>query len=106
MQVVEKLKAKLLKKLDQEHIKKGSKIIADGFRAYKFQNIQKDNSVEFDMVSVDSKDSKLKWLHTIISNVKAFILGAFHGLKANESQFYLDEFCYRLKSKIYSSSCL
>lgn len=99
MQVVDNFKAKTIEKFADEHIKKGSKIIADGFRAYKSQNIQKDYFMEFDMVSADSEDSKLKWLHTIISNAKAFVLGTFHGLKADELQFYLDEFCYRFNRR-------
>ena len=51
------------------------------------------------MLSADDADSKLKWLHTIISNAKAFVLGTFHGLKTDDLQLYLDEFCYRFNRR-------
>jgi hypothetical protein len=37
----------------------------------------------------------LKWLHTMISNAKAFIGGTYHGLASKHLQSYLDEFCFR-----------
>jgi len=99
MQVVDNFKAKTIEKFAENYIEKGSKIVTDGFRSYKSQKIQKDYFVDYDMVSADSEDSKLKWLHTVISNVKAFILGTFHGLKADDLQCYLDEFCYRFNRR-------
>ena len=41
----------------------------------------------------------LHWLHTIISNAKAFISGTFHGLGSAHLQRYLDEFCYRFNRR-------
>lgn len=55
--------------------------------------------MEYDMSPADSEEDKLNWLHTIISNAKAFVLGAFHGLKGEELQLYLDEFCYRFNRR-------
>lgn len=37
----------------------------------------------------------LHWLHTIFSNVKAFVNRTFHGEDSKHLQTYLDEFCYR-----------
>ena len=102
MQVVDNFRAKTIEKFAENYIEKGSKIITDGFRSYKSQKIQKDYFVDYDMVSADSEDSKLKWLHTVISNAKAFILGTFHGLKAEDLQCYLDEFCYRFNRRYIS----
>ena len=99
MQVVNNFKAKTIEKFAECYIEKGSKIITDGFRSYKSQKIKKDYFVDYDMASADSEDSKLKWLHTVISNAKAFILGTFHGLKADDLQLYLDEFCYRFNRR-------
>ena len=99
MQVVDNFRATTIEKFAKNHIEKNSKIITDGFRSYKSQKITKDYFVEYDMVSADSEDSKLKWLHTFISNAKAFVLGTFHGLKADDLQFYLDEFCYRFNRR-------
>ena len=52
------------------------------------------------MVSAESEDSKLKWVNTLISNAKAFVLGTFHRLKTDDLQLYLDEFCYRFNRRV------
>ena len=43
----------------------------------------------------------LKWLHTIISNAKAFVEGTYHGMERKHVQLYLDEFCYRFNRRSY-----
>lgn len=42
----------------------------------------------------------LKWLHTMVSNAKAFIGGTFHGLSPKHLQAYLDEFCFRTNQHV------
>lgn len=37
----------------------------------------------------------LHWLHIVISNAKAFILGTYHGLSKKYLQSYLDEYSFR-----------
>jgi hypothetical protein len=44
----------------------------------------------------------LKWLHTIVSNAKAFIAGTYHGLDKKHLQAYLDEYCYRFSRRKFS----
>jgi hypothetical protein len=73
--------------------------VTDGFQAYKSQKLKNDYFVDYDMVPADSEDSKLKWLHTVISNAKAFVLGTFHDPKADDLQLYLDEYCYRFNRR-------
>lgn len=99
MEVVENFKAKTIEKFADDYIEKGSKIITDGFKSYKSQTLLKNYFVNHDIVPADSPDSKLKWLHILISNAKAFILGTFHGLKSQDLQLYLDEFCYRFNRR-------
>ena len=41
----------------------------------------------------------MNWLHIIIGNAKAFVLGTFHGLGKKHLQSYLDEFCYRFNRR-------
>ena len=99
MEVVENFRAVTIEKFANDHIEKGSKIIADGFRSYKSQTLKKSYLVDFDVTPADSPDSQLRWLHTLVSNAKAFILGTFHGLKAQDLQLYLNEFCYRFNRR-------
>jgi ribosomal protein L37AE/L43A/transposase-like protein len=99
MQVVDNFKARTIERFAENHIEKGSKIVTDGFHSYKSQKIKNNYFVDYDMTPAESEDSKLKWLHTVVSNAKAFILGTFHGLKADDLQLYLDEFCYRFNRR-------
>jgi transposase-like protein len=41
----------------------------------------------------------LKWLHVVVSNLKAFINGTYHGLSRAHLQAYLDEFAYRFSRR-------
>jgi transposase-like protein len=99
MQVVDNFRAKTIENFADNHIEKGSKIIADGFKSYKSLKLKENYFVDFDMLPADDADSKLKWLHILISNAKAFILGTFHGLKSQDLQLYLNEFCYRFNRR-------
>ncbi|MTI82891.1 MAG: IS1595 family transposase [Firmicutes bacterium] len=44
-------------------------------------------------------EEKLHWVHALISNAKAFMVGTFHGLDKSHLQAYLDEFCYRFNRR-------
>ncbi|MCM1524644.1 MAG: transposase [Ruminococcus sp.] len=79
--------------------KKGSKISTDGIKAYQAQCVTKDYFHEFEKMDHNDSGSNLKWLHVLISNAKAFILGTFHGLARFDLQSYLDEFCYRFNRR-------
>lgn len=41
----------------------------------------------------------LPHVHTIISNLRAFFMGTYHGLGVKHHQHYLDEFCYRFNRR-------
>jgi transposase-like protein len=99
MQVEENFKAATIEKFCENYIEKGSKIVADGFKSYKSLKLKENYFVDFDMLPADSPESQLRWLHILISNAKAFILGTFHGLKNQDLQLYLNEFCYRFNRR-------
>ncbi len=42
------------------------------------------------------------WLHTIVGNAKAFILGTYHGLPKQNLSDYLNEFCYRFNRRNFT----
>jgi hypothetical protein len=100
MSVVNNFRAVTIARFSKKNIEKGANIITDGFSAYKSQKITKDYFHEFENFDKTDKNSKMKWIHRIISNAKAFILGTPHGLKSGKSlQLYLDEFCYRFNRR-------
>jgi len=44
-------------------------------------------------------DEWLPWVHIAIGNLKAFLLGTFHGVSGKYLQEYLSEFCYRFNRR-------
>lgn len=97
MQVIPDAKGETLSAFATSNIVKGSTIQSDAFRSY---NALAGNYCS-DMQKYDPKsdDSRLKWLHVMISNIKANIEGAYHGLEGTYLQRYLDEFCYRFNRR-------
>jgi hypothetical protein len=72
----------------------GGAITTDGFRAYPplsgigFRHLPK-------VYDPKGESEHLKWIHIIIGNAKAFILGTYHGLAEKHMDFYPAEFCFR-----------
>lgn len=49
----------------------------------------------------DKAGEWLHWVHVAIGNLKAFLLGAYHGVSSKYLQEYLNEFCYRFNRRSY-----
>jgi transposase-like protein len=101
MKVIEKVSIEEIHRVAVECIAKGSTILSDGHVSYKqlknmgYQHISKNYYKE-------DKDEFLKWLHTVISNAKAFVEGTYHGLGSEYLQTYLNEFCYRFNRRFFA----
>jgi transposase-like protein len=96
MLVVESVDAKAINQFVADVIEPGSFIITDGHQGYN-QLIQTGNqrlSTDF-----DPNEAKFHHLHIVISNLKSFVLGTYHGLGPEYLQTYLDEFCYRFNRR-------
>lgn len=98
MQVTKNLKQASVKKFANSRICGGSTIHADAFRSYP-PALREDYTLVARPYDPDA--APLHWLHTIVGNAKAFILGTYHGLPAKNLQAYLDEFCYRFSRRTY-----
>lgn len=98
MRVVPNMSAGVLKSFAQTALKTGATIHSDGYSSYQSLAAQ---GFAVRGLAFDPKKNPdhLHWLHTIISNTKAFIGGTFHGLDKKHLQAYLDEFCYRLNRR-------
>lgn len=98
MQVVTDIKKETIVKFAHSSIQTGSTISSDAYRSY--TQLAKEG-YEHKPKVFNPKDNPdhLKWLHTIISNAKAFIAGTFHGLDRKHLQAYLNEFCYRFNRR-------
>ena len=78
-------------------IKRGSKITTDGFKGY--SNLDKKGYTH----KVVSSPKLLPWVHILISNVKAFIAGTYHGVSNKHLRRYLAEYCYRFNRRFWES---
>jgi hypothetical protein len=84
------------------NITEGSKISSDALSSY--IKAFKDGTFTHEAKKFDRTDeTRLRWLHTIVSNAKSFILGTYHGLDGRHFQKYLNEFCYRLNRRFFQN---
>jgi len=102
MSVVDNLKGETLVDVALGMIEPGAEIRTDGFKAY-----NKLSEHEYEVLSKkfdpDESPDHLLWLHKVISNLKAFISGTYHGLDKKHLQRYFDEFAYRFNRRKYQS---
>ena len=97
MQVIPDAKGETLLAFAERNIMEGSTIHSDAFRSY--GTLSKKYCCDMQKYEPKSKDERLKWLHVMISNIKANIEGAYHGLGKRYLKRYLDEFCYRFNRR-------
>lgn len=98
IEVIEAVTIEEIKRVTQQCVKPGSKIVSDGHTSYK-PLAQNGYTHEARTYYKEDKEEFLKSLHKMIGNVKAFILGTFHGLGATYLQSYFDEFCFRFNRR-------
>ena len=51
----------------------------------------------------DKAGEWLPWVHIAIGNLKAFLLGTYHGVSSKYLQEYLNEFCYRFNRRAWET---
>ena len=72
-------------------------VYTDAFRGLtSFANTQEHLSR---VTPAEKVDEWVPWVHTVISNLKRFLLGTFHGVKGKYLQEYINEFCYRFNQR-------
>ena len=97
MRVAKNIKQISVKKFAHAAVAKGSTIRSDGYRSY--IPALEDYTHEHKPYKPDS--DMLHWLHIVVSNAKAFILGTYHGLPKEHLQPYLDEFAFRFSRRSF-----
>lgn len=97
MQVIPDAKGDSLLAFAEGNIIEGSTIHSDAFQSYHV--LSKKYYCDMQKYDPKSNNEHLKWLHVMISNIKANIEGAYHGLGGKYLQRYLDEFCYRFNRR-------
>ena len=82
MMVTPNIKRASVKKFAQSVFAEGSTIRSDGYRSY----IPALEGYTHEHKPYDPNSGLLHWLHIVISNAKAFILGTYHGLPKKNLQ--------------------
>lgn len=101
MKVIPDVKSVTLVNFANDNIEDGSIISSDAYNSY--QALSKQNfMLKAKKYNPVKEPDHLKWLHTVISNAKAFIAGTFHGLDNKHLQAYLSEFCYRFNRRSFT----
>lgn len=104
------MKAKVLEKVDGKSIadfaeattKAGSTISSDGLAAYRKLSEKGFDHQPLKYDPIENPDH-LKWLHVIISNLKSFLTGTYHGVPDKHLQAYIDEFSYRFNRRFWQN---
>ena len=98
LNVTDNLQGETLLEVARKTIESGTEIRSDGFKAY---NKLGEQGYKIYAENFDPKANPghLLWLHKIVSNLKAFIAGTFHGLDKKHIQRYFDEFAYRFNRR-------
>ncbi len=97
MKVTENIKQASVRKFAHAAFAEGSVIHSDGYRSY----IPALEDFSHEHRPYDPNAGLLHWLHIMISNAKAFILGTYHGLPKADLQSYLDEYCFRFSRRSF-----
>lgn len=98
MEVVPDIKGKTLIDFAEKRIQPGSTISSDAYRSYRALD-GAGFKQEYQVYNAKESPDHLHWLHTVLSNAKAFVGGTIHGLDSQHLQSYLDEFCYRFNRR-------
>lgn len=94
MRVTRNIKRASVKKFAQAAFTQGSTIHSDGYGSY----IPALEGFTHEHKPYDPHSGLLHWLHIVISNAKAFILGTL--------QAYLDEYCFRFSPRDFGPRLL
>lgn len=97
MGVTKNIKQDSVRRFAKGVIMPGTTIRSDGYRSY----IAALKNYTHEHKTYDPNAGMLHWLHIVISNAKAFILGTYHGLPQKYLQSYLDEFGFRFSRRAF-----
>lgn len=97
MGVTKDIKQTTVRKFARCTIVADSTIRSDGYRSY----IPALEGYDHEYKPYDPNSGMLHWLHIVVSNAKAFILGTYHGLPKDHLQSYLDEFVFRFSRRAF-----
>ena len=97
MQQVSAVTKKSVAKFVQYHLPPGQRVRSDAPAS--LVAIGKTQHHAARVTPPDQAGEWLPWVHIAIGNLKAFLLGTYHGVSSKYLQEYLNEFCYRFNRR-------
>lgn len=99
MEVVDDLSQDTIDRRIKDSTKAGSRLRTDGYKSY----LGFGDDYEHERIIALNLDISgvLKSVHRLVSNVKAFIAGTYHGLGKKHLESYLGEYCYRYNRRFW-----
>jgi len=86
----------------ENNIEKGASVASDGLHAYR--KLRDKGYIHMpENFDPGENPAHLKWLHIVISNLKDFLGGTYHGIGSRHMQAFLDEFCFRFNRRTWHS---
>lgn len=102
MRVTPNIKQTSVKKLAHTAFADGSESHSDGYYNY----ILALDGYTHEHKPYDSNSGLLHWLHIVVGNTKAFILGTYHGLSKEYLQSYLNEYSFCFSRRNFGPALL
>ena len=99
MQAVESLNQPAVHEFVGRRVTAGQRVRSDALSA--LNAIGKTQDHEPRVTPPDQAGEWLPWVHIVIGNLKAFLLGTYHGVSKKYLQEYLSEFCYRFNRRAW-----
>ncbi|EDP99718.1 IS1595 family transposase [Shewanella benthica] len=97
MQAVDSVCHEAVNDFVARHLNAQQEVHTDGLAALNI--IDNTQQHEARVTPSELVDEWLPWVHIAIGNLKAFLLGTFHGVSGKYPQEYLSEFCYRFNRR-------
>jgi transposase-like protein len=101
MQQVSAVTKKSVAKFVQHHLPPGQLVRSDALAS--LVEIGKTQHHTARVTPPDQAGEWLPWVHIAIGNLKAFLLGTYHGVSSKYLQEYLNEFCYRFNRRTWEA---
>ena len=99
MKAVETVSGETIKSFLEHHLNHGQQVRTDALPAMNIVN--KTHQHDKKVTPPEEASSWLPLVHIVISNMKTFLNGTFHGVTHKYLQEYLDEFCYRFNRRFW-----
>lgn len=101
LQAVEGINLDTAKQFAKAHLAAGQTIHTDALKA--LNSLARGQHHVAKVTPPELAAEWLPWVHIVISNFKAFVLGTYHGISGKYVQEYLDEYAYRLNRRFWEA---